>query len=306
MELYFKESLKEADESSLDTLDIAPLQRLISYINENKTKWIDPYCLNKFGLLSEVDLQTISVKTKGQASNSLWAEIRRGMMTASNFHRIRSRMQTLKSNPTESAGALLRHLCCVPPAYASLPRSLAWGRKYEAKAIKHYEKLMAKRHRRMKVRTTGLCIFDENFLMGVSPDAVCSCSCEKGTCSRQWLVEVKCPYTDKYKHPKAAAVHNGCFYSVVQKKWILSRTHKHYSQCYAHIRIGFSPFLLDVCLALCCLVIVASYWLVSSRIAASCCFLFAAGQCRVQTCYICVLSCLTVIRAFAGSHSCGI
>ena len=230
MELYFKESLKEADESSLDTLDIAPLQRLISYINENKTKWIDPYCLNKFGLLNEVDLQTISVKTKGQASNSLWAEIRRGMMTASNFHRIRSRMQTLKSNPTESAGALLRHLCCVPPAYASLPRSLAWGRKYEAKAIKHYEKLMAKRHRRMKVRTTGLCIFDENFLMGVSPDAVCSCSCEKGTCSRQWLVEVKCPYTDKYKHPKAAAVHNGCFYSVVQKKWILSRTHKHYSQ----------------------------------------------------------------------------
>ena len=86
-----------------------------------------------------------------------------------------------------------------------------------------------------------------------------------------------------------------------------------YGMCYAHIRIGFSPFLLDVCLALCCLVllrhclvIVASYWLVSSRIAASCCFLFVAGQCRVQTCYICVLSCLTVIRAFAGSHSCGI
>ena len=29
------------------------------------------------------------------------------------------------------------------------------------------------------------------------------------------------------------------------------------ARCYAHIRIGFSPFLLDVCLALCCLVFVA-------------------------------------------------
>ena len=63
--------------------------------------------------------------------------------------------------------------------------------------------------------------------------------------------------------------------------------HPIFNNCYAHIRIGFSPFLLDVCLALCCLVfvavIVASYWLVISRIAASCCFLFVAKQCRHVT-----------------------
>lgn len=161
----------------------------------------------------------------------MWGEIRRGLMTASNFHRIRTRSNSLRKHPAESASALLRNLCRVNHEYSFIPASLEWGRKNEKKALKCYKKIAEKMHTRFHMFFNGLILSNENFLIGCSPDAECSCKCpKKKKCSGRWLIEIKCPYIHKYSPPKIAAKDNGCSYNYSEKKWVLSKKHKHYSQ----------------------------------------------------------------------------
>ena len=215
----------------VDCSHLAPLQRIIKFYDENPKEYLDPYCLNNYRLYQSFELTLIEKLTKGQAENQNWFEIRRGMMTASNFHRIRSRSRSLQADRSLCAGALLRQLCRGQTAYATMPASLLWGRKCEKKALKLYKKLLPKLHLRPQVTTTGFCISDANYLIGGSPDGICSCKCRKtSNCPRRWLVEVKCPYTTKYRPAKVAAGKNGCIYDRIQRKWVLSKTHKHYAQ----------------------------------------------------------------------------
>ena len=192
---------------------------------------MDPYCLNNQQLFEPSELELIENFTKGQSENSNWFEIRRGMMTTSNFHRIRTRSNSLKVDPSLCPGALLRQLFRGRPAYPTLPADLLWGQKCEKKALKLYKKFLPKLHLRPQVATSGFCVFNENYLVGGSPDGVCSCKCRKASsCPRRWLVEVKCPYTMKYRPAKMAAMQNGCSYDLIKRKWVLSPSHKHYTQ----------------------------------------------------------------------------
>ena len=217
-------------QKSDDYQHLAPLQRIINYLKNGEDKQCDPYILNTHKLLLEEDLEAIERITTGQAASEAWHEIRRGMMTASNFHRIRSRTKTLKQHPGESPDALLRQLCRVSTNFYTMPASLEWGQKNEKKALKCYKKVAQKLHARFQVAKAGLTVCRENFLLGCSPDGMCFCKCPKQKCPRQWLVEIKCPYAFRYCPAKVAAQNNGCFYSHDKKKWMLDKTHKHYTQ----------------------------------------------------------------------------
>ena len=74
--------------------------------------------------------------------------MRKGIMTASNFHRIRSRTKTLRQNPEASAASLLKHLCSGGSSLDDhvLPASLQWGRKRKAKALHMYRTVMKKKN----------------------------------------------------------------------------------------------------------------------------------------------------------------
>ena len=224
---------KNAEASKIveDCSSLAPLKRIVNFFQRNPEKYFDPYCLNTYHLLETSDLKLVEELTKGQAENQNWFEIRRGMMTASNFHRIRTRSKSLQANPSLCAGALLRQLFRGQVDYATMPDSSLWGRKSERKALKLYKKLLPKLHLRPLVTNTGLCISNENYLICGSPDGIGSCTYPKSSaCPRRWLIEIKCPYTTKYRPPKVAAVQNGCMYDRIRRKWVLSKTHKHYAQ----------------------------------------------------------------------------
>lgn len=50
-------------------------------------------------LLTENEVNLIEEKTVGQSSNSLWHDLRKGRITASNFYAVHTRMNSLKKNP---------------------------------------------------------------------------------------------------------------------------------------------------------------------------------------------------------------
>ena len=81
-------------------------------------------------------MHVIEQITTGQSNNQAWHEMRQGMMTALNFHRIRTRTKTLQKCPSKSAYALLRQLCGVNTSFSTLPLSLKWGHKNEKKSFK--------------------------------------------------------------------------------------------------------------------------------------------------------------------------
>ena len=229
MEFFF--SAKDAPQDAVeDHGHLAPLHKLINHLKQANGKEDDPYCLNSHALLTKEDIVTIQNITRGQSDNEIWYEIRRGMMTASNFHRIKTRCKTLQNDPTKRADALLNHLCKKHCDYAAIPESLEWGRKTEKKALALYKKLSAKSHIKPQIKTTGLCLSEDNFLIGASPDGIGRCTCNKSSCPRKWLVEIKCPHTLKYRPAKIAAMHNGCYYDHTDKKWKLSDKHKHFTQ----------------------------------------------------------------------------
>ena len=195
-----------------------------TYFQKNPENYLDPYCLKNHQLFEPSELELIENFTKGQFENSNWLEIRRGMMTASNFHRICTRSKSLKVDPSLCPGALLRQLFRGRPAYPTLPANLLWGKKCEEKALNLYKKFLLKLHLRPQVATTGFSVFNENYLVGGSLDGVCSYKCRKASsCPRRWLVEVKCPYTTKYRAAKVA----GCRMDVVM-------TSLNANGCYPH------------------------------------------------------------------------
>ena len=105
--------------------------------------------------------------------------MRRGMMTALNFRRIRTRTKTLQKCPSKSAYAMLRQLCGVNTSFSTLPLSLKWGHKNEKKVLRFFEKVVRKIHRHFQFNSTGLCLRKENVLIKCFSDGVCFCKCPK-------------------------------------------------------------------------------------------------------------------------------
>ena len=73
--------------------------------------------------------------TKEQASSKLWLEQRRGRMTASNFHRICSRMKTLTKKPGKNPNNLLRSLLSSKPFESEETKN---GKSMEPHAIQKF------------------------------------------------------------------------------------------------------------------------------------------------------------------------
>ena len=185
--------------------------------------------------LSEDQRDFVEVATKGQSGNKTWVLLRKGMITASDFHRVASRVNTLTKDPSADPAPLLRHLMgdsCLDEAH--LPASLRWGRKREEDARRIYARVERKAHKRLCVTTSGLVISQHHSLIGCSPDAFVQCACSDHPDNR-WLLEIKCPFTQKDKSPKEAALHCGC--EMKDGELSLKVNHPHYTQVQGQLGI---------------------------------------------------------------------
>ncbi len=113
------------------------------------------YCLNNIAsghqtvedfidhqLLTENEVNLIEEKTVGQSSNSLWHDLRKGRITASNFYAVHTRMNSLKKNPEVDMSSIVSVIMGESTPNSNIIfyiTALKFGRKSEplAKTIKN-------------------------------------------------------------------------------------------------------------------------------------------------------------------------
>ena len=149
--------------------------------------------------LSEDHVKSIEAATRGQHSNITWKEQRFGRITASNFHTISTKTQTLMRS-TKKESQKPRYTPLVDEMVNGKGKDLshlpliAWGINHEEDAIKEFMSDTAAQHEggRHGFRQCGLFgKFGYPYLAG-SPDGLFQCKC----CSPA-TIEVKCHYSVK-------------------------------------------------------------------------------------------------------------
>ena len=134
---------------------------------------------------SKNQIEHLKNLTKEQASSELWFEQRWSRMTASDFHRIYSRMNTRTKKPDENPNILLRSLLYSKPFENEETK---YGKSMEPHAIQKFISENKRLHKNSNVSESGLVLTEENTFIEALPDSNVDCSC----CGSEFL-EVKCP-----------------------------------------------------------------------------------------------------------------
>lgn len=124
----------------------------------------------KILLKTEEERQRITQQTVLQSQCSEWLELRRNLLTASNFGKV------IKRRMTQSCRNIVKNmLYSTPIDHVS---SIQHGRQYEAVALEQLSKV-----HNIKIKTCGLYIDDKHPFLGATPDGI----------TDDMVVEVKCP-----------------------------------------------------------------------------------------------------------------
>ena len=116
----------------------------------------------------------------------MWRAQRVGALTSTTLHK------AVHYKGSDSENYIVKEIMGLSGFTGNL--STKYGEETEPIAKKLYFKEMEKRHKQFKFAGCGLFINKDNPLLRATPDGIVSCKC----CSKG-LLEVKCPYSDKYK-----------------------------------------------------------------------------------------------------------
>ena len=145
--------------------------------------------------LSQIDCENIEKDTRLQSECEEWHRQRNGRLTASVFHDIYTKVNTMikypskKLNLTSLVSNIMgiqsrNHLQHVP--------AVKWGRDHEEQALKAFYSSEATKHHNFKLEKTGLIIDQNRPWLAASPDSILTCKCH-GTS----VIEIKCPFSIK-------------------------------------------------------------------------------------------------------------
>lgn len=174
--------------------------------------------------LSKSQIENIEKMTRGQSNNGIWIKARMGRITASNFYRVFTKMETVKRNLQKKQSTDCANLVksLISPASISHLQQIQNGIENESNAIDAAEKKLSESHEHLSIRKCGLFLHAEKPYLGASPDGIITCDC----CEHSFLLEVKCPtsnieslsYLDKNEKLKKK---NG-YYGQVQGQMLVS------------------------------------------------------------------------------------
>ena len=158
--------------------------------DENIVKFINS--LN----LSDFQIKLIEEATRSQSSSDEWFKQREGRITASNFHRVYTRMETLKKNPNENINNLTQ-LLIHKDWFETFATRHGIATEPQAKS-ELITVLKEKGHKIINTRECGTVVSKEYPYLSASPDLIIECQCCGVT-----LAEIKCPYSIRDEKPSS-------------------------------------------------------------------------------------------------------
>jgi hypothetical protein len=139
--------------------------------------------------LNDNDLMLIERHTIGQSENPLWVKLRKGRLTASNFYRVFTKVESMKRNPSVTCDALLDSL--FNPSPLSHIEHIVKGKNSEQLALEKLSDYLAEKgHSDIRISSCGLYIDKQHQYLGASPDGLLHCCCGDA------VIELKCPTRD--------------------------------------------------------------------------------------------------------------
>ena len=142
--------------------------------------------------LREETQTAIERNARGQADNPLWFELRKGRITASKFHDVYTKVNSVVSNRSQTeprTAPLVSKLIDRDENLDHLP-AIKWGQEHENDALKSFYENEAVKPVDFKLEKCGLHINQTKPYIGASPDALLTCKCHGIS-----PVEIKCTYT---------------------------------------------------------------------------------------------------------------
>ena len=194
---------------------------------------ITPEILTEAMTLTEAQKESLNAATLRQSESSEWFDQRRGRITASNFHRVCTRMRTLQRDPSADPSALIRSLMGYVPELKTV--AVKHGKAMEPHAKRAYVKIQKAAHRNFTAEECGLLVHDNLPYIGASPDLLVSCYCGAPKCPPKGICEIKCPESIKDQAPSAAN------YSYLVEKdgnKFLSKTSLYYTQVQGQMAVA--------------------------------------------------------------------
>ena len=194
---------------------------------------------NMLSSMNEDNILEIERITRGQSSNELWFQYRKGVITASKSHEVITKMTKVEKGGGGNINmyALNQKISGLAFVSPDIP-ALKYGRAMEDEAVKTFVQLMKGKHTNFAVSECGLFLDTELPYVGSSPDRIVSCTCCKQSC-----LEVKCPYSINYTSPRDPDVKGKLPYLVHNDNLIkLNRKHQYYTQCQVQMGVTKNEF----------------------------------------------------------------
>lgn len=168
--------------------------------------------------IDKTKITIIEEATRNQSSSNIWYQQREGRITASKFHRVFTRMETIKSNSDATADNLIKEMLQTKKFETFATRH---GIATEPHAQTSVVKVLKEQgHKKVNSSHSGT-IIDENIpYISASPDLMVEC-----TCCGKGLVEIKCPYVIRDCKP---TLENLPQLEKINDKVQLKRTNAHY------------------------------------------------------------------------------
>ncbi len=171
-------------------------------------------------------ISEIEICTRGQSENECWFTYRKGVISGSKGHEVKTKMQKLQKNGRESVNLwqVFQKISGLTFINPNIP-ALKYGRAMEENAVNEFYNQLSKSHRNAKLLECGLFLDRDNPYIGASPDRMVTCEYCPNAC-----LEVKCPYSINYTSPGDPSVHLP-YLKQIDGNVTLNDRHKYYTQC---------------------------------------------------------------------------
>ena len=172
--------------------------------------------------LNPDQIEAINFATRGQHKNESWRQHRRGRITASNAHSVKTRVESITKGGTRSTDVtpLLEKLCSRAKEFTK--PQLKYGRHLEGEARVKFLSELRKTHKGVTIVETGLIVHSQYIFIAGSPDGIIKCQC----CPTR-VLEIKCPWKCCGKDPKE---YKADFFRRASGQNTLKQNHEFYTQ----------------------------------------------------------------------------